>query len=74
MNDFNTLVQRTPPPGDWPSEELERFDQYPVCTSVEHSITTKRIHRGVLTPTDTSLSTGRENEHRIQNKKPSWAA
>ena len=38
MNDVNESTYRTPPPGDWPTEDLERLGQCPVCTSIERSL------------------------------------
>lgn len=31
MNDVNQSAHRTPPPGDWPAEDLEELGQCPVC-------------------------------------------
>ncbi|HUW98176.1 MAG TPA: methyltransferase domain-containing protein [Acidiferrobacter sp.] len=38
MNDVNESAYRAPPPGDWPTEDLEELGRCPVCGGAERSL------------------------------------
>ena len=38
MNDVNESAHRAPPPGDWPTEDLEDLGLCPVCGESERSL------------------------------------